>query len=449
MNALPITPLDRWIKARIGLEPGSRFTREAVRDYQLENLRLILAYASRHSPFYRRKLSGRADFTTMDFEHFRSLPFTTADDLCRDPLELLCVSQAQVARVVTLRSSGTSAPPKRLFFNQADLELTVDFFHHGMSTLVQPGQRVMILMPGEAPGSVGALLAEGLARMGAVGIVHGPVRNPEEAAAAILAEQTDCLVGIPVQILGLARHPGSARIPRGEIRSVVLSTDYVPAAIVTALERRWGCDVYQHYGMTEMGYGGGLECAAHEGYHLREADLFVEIVDPETGASLPDGVSGEIVFTTLTHRAMPLIRYRSGDMARFLPEYCRCGSPLRRLSKVQGRRSNVAGIGLSLRLSMAALDEAIFSVPEILDFKAELVSANGATRLALTVYGDPRFLNAVSAVNAAVTAIPSVQEAIAGGRLKLGLVLLSPVNWSALGARKRSLIDRRKEDAAP
>ncbi len=420
-----------------------------MRGYQLENLRLILAYASRHSPFYRRRLSGRVDFTTMDFEHFRSLPFTTADDLCRDPLELLGVSQAQVARVVTLRSSGTSAPPKRLFFNQADLELTVDFFHHGMSGLVQAGQRVVILMPGAAPESVGALLAEGLARMGAVGIVHGPVRDPEAAAAAILAEQADCLVGIPVQILGLARHTGSARIPRGLIRSVVLSTDYVPAAIVAAVERRWGCDVYQHYGMSEMGYGGGLECTAHEGYHLREADLFVEIVDPETGASLPEGVSGEVVFTTLTRRAMPLIRYRTGDMARFLPEYCPCGSPLRRLSKVQGRRSNMAGIGPSLWLSMAALDEAIFSVPEILDFKAELVSANGSTRLSLTVYGDPRFLNAVSAVNAAVTAIPSVREAIAEGRLKLDLVLLSPVNWSTLGARKRSLIDRREEDAAP
>jgi phenylacetate-CoA ligase len=449
MTPLPLTPLDPWIRSRLGLSPSRPFTREELRRRQLDRLRRTLADTARRSPFYRRRLSGRTDFTSLDFDEFHSLPFTNAEDLRRDPLELLCISQAEVARVVTLRSSGTSAPPKRLFFDRADLELTVDFFHHGMSTLVQPGQRVMILMPGEAPGSVGALLAEGLSRLGAVGSAHGPVRDPEQAVAAILAAKAACLVGIPVQILGLARHPGSARIPRGAIRSAVLSTDYVPATIVAALERRWGCEVFQHYGMSEMGYGGGLECAAHEGYHLREADLYVEIVDPESGASLPEGVSGEIVFTTLTRRAMPLIRYRTGDTARFLPQYCPCGSPLRRLSKVEGRRSNVAGIGPSLRLSMAALDEAIFSVPEILDFKAELIPANGAARLSLTVYGDPRFLNAVSAVKAAVTAIPSVREAIAGGGLKLDPVLLSPVDWSTLGACKRSLIDRRKEAAAP
>ena len=155
----------------------------------------------------------------------------------------------------------------------------------------------------------------------------------------------ECLVGIPVQVLSLVRHPKSARIPRGFIRSVLLSTDYVPESIVADIQRTWGCRVYQHYGMTEMGYGGGVECDAHDGYHLREADLFVEIVDPATGRALPDGVSGEVVVTTLTRRAMPLIRYRTGDMARFLPEYCPCGSTLRRLEQGAGPAGERGGAG--------------------------------------------------------------------------------------------------------
>jgi len=76
--------------------------------------------------------------------------------------------------------------------------------------------------------------------------------------------------------------PRSQLIPRGLIRSVLLSTDYVPESVVAELQDVWGCSVYQHYGMTEMGYGGEIDCDAHDGYHLREADLLVEIIDPAT-----------------------------------------------------------------------------------------------------------------------------------------------------------------------
>jgi phenylacetate-CoA ligase len=183
----------------------------------------------------------------------------------REPLEFLCISQSEVERVVTIRSSGTTGQPKRVFFNRADLDSTVDFFQHGMSTLIEAGQRVFILMPGRSPGSVGDLLIDGLGRMGATRIVDGPVRDADAALDQILAHQSHCLVGIPVQVLSLVRHPKSLCIPYGSIRSVLLSTDYVPESIVDNIERTWGCTVYQHYGMTEMGYGGGVECSAHEG----------------------------------------------------------------------------------------------------------------------------------------------------------------------------------------
>jgi phenylacetate-CoA ligase len=322
MRPLRKTPLEGWIRRRIGLQPGAAFTRQALLRHQLAAIRESLTHAAASSPFYRRRFAGRPGFPPQDLQGFTALPLTTAD-LAADPLDFLAVSQSAVARVVTLRSSGTSAPPKRLFFSPADLQRTVDFFHHGMSTLVAPGQRVLILMPGEQPGSVGRLLVEGLGRLGAAGMVHGPVHDPGAAVAAVLTHRPDCLVGIPVQVLAMARHPRGAGIPRGLLRSVLLSTDYVPEAIVGVLERTWGCRVFQHYGMTEMGYGGAVACEARDGYHLREADLFVEVVDPETGRGVQDGVSGEVVFTTLAVSAMPLIRYRTGDTARF----CRSLAP--------------------------------------------------------------------------------------------------------------------------
>ena len=314
MKLMLRTPLDAWIGKQTGLGAGAGLTRQGLRRYQLRRIQQSLAYAAGQSPFYRRRLGGRGDLAEVNFDSFASLPFTTPEDLCRDPLEFLCVSHREVARVVTIRTSGTTGLPKRMFFTETDLDLTVDFFRHGMSTLVQAGQRVLILMPGELPGSVGDLLVKGLDRLGAEGIVHGPVQDPADTIAEILARRPDSLVGIPIQVLGLVRHPQSARIPAGDIRSVLLSTDYVPACVVEDIQQSWGCHVYQHYGMTEMGFGGGVECDAHEGYHLREADLFVEIVDPLSGRQLPEGVAGEVVFTTLNRRAMPLIRYRTGDI---------------------------------------------------------------------------------------------------------------------------------------
>lgn len=89
--------------------------------------------------------------------------------------------------------------------------------------------------------------------------------------------------------------------------------------------------------MTEMGLGGAVSCQNLIGYHFRENDLFIEIVSPETGMPISEGQYGEIVFTTLTRKGMPLIRYRTGDISRWLPGVCPCGSVLKRMDKVLSR----------------------------------------------------------------------------------------------------------------
>jgi phenylacetate-coenzyme A ligase PaaK-like adenylate-forming protein len=172
------------------------------------------------------------------------------------------------------------------------------------------------------------------------------------------------VVGSPTQVLGLARR---WQTTMHKPSSVLLSTDYVPEAIVRILKQVWGCEVYNHYGATEMGLGGGVECAAHRGYHLREADLYFEIVDPETGALLQDGEYGEVVFTTLTRRGMPLIRYRTGDRSRFIPGDCPCGTKLKTLEKVSGRFSDFVRFGNDV-IRMPDFDEALFPIPGLLNF---------------------------------------------------------------------------------
>jgi phenylacetate-CoA ligase len=345
-------PLDGWI--------ATRLNGVSLLDYQMARLVETVAWAKQKSPFYRRLLADVDERTLTTPAALQRLPFTTADDLRRNDPPLLCVSQSDISHVVTLETSGTSGPPKRLFFTPEDQEATTEFFRHGMSVFTHSGDRVAILFPGERPGSVGDLLAESLRRMGATPIVAGWPQDPAATAALLQRERPDVVAGAPVAVLAVARHCPSLRV-----KSVLLSSDHVAASLRNGVTDSWNCEVFEHYGMTEMGLGGGVDCGAHAGYHMREHELLVEVVAPDGGAPMAPGDFGEVVFTTLTRRGMPLIRYRTGDISRIVPGACACGSPLLRLERIHGRIGG--GIG---GLTMAALDEALFASPEVIDFSA-------------------------------------------------------------------------------
>ncbi len=422
-----LTPLEPWIANKIGA-PGA-LTREAIAAYQIARLRETLAWARTRSRFYCERLPP-AELST--FDDLVALPFTTADDLRADPLRLVCVSQGEIARVVTLDTSGTTGPPKRLYFTADDQALTVDFFQVGMSTFTRAGDRVLILLPCARPGSVGDLLAQALARMGVAGIRHGPVRDIVATLETLAHAEATGLVGTPAQVLALARHP--TQPDDLALRFALLTTDHVPRALVTAVEAAWGCTVYNHYGMTEMGLGGGVDCTARRGYHLREADLYVEIIDPATGLPLPDGQAGEIVFTTLTRRGMPLIRYRTGDAGRFIPGPCPCGTALKTLAHVTHRFDNAMPMpGGALPLS--TLDEVLFPITGLVDFAADAIP--GALTVTLAAHRDP---DVVSEARAALLSLPIIAQAVAAGALHVD-VGLAPV--SVPSPTKRTFNDRR------
>ena len=334
-------------------------------------LRKTLDMAMKNSPFYQRHLRGidPRDLTSM--KDIAALPFITPRDLVDSGLQMVCVSQSDIARVVTLQTSGTTGNPKRIYFTRDDLELTADFFAHGMKALVKPGQKVMVLMPGPNFGSVGERVSTALERIGCRTVVHGLVDHPGQVIEKINDLAVDCLIGLPVQVLSLVRW--SKKVVPGRIKSVLLSGDYLPNAIINAIQDAWKCPVFNHYGLTETGLGGGVECQARQGCHLREADLFLEIVD-QKGRPVPDGGTGEIVVTTLTRMGMPLIRYRTGDISHLLTSGCACGSNLKRLAKVRGR-SRYPLNGEELHLEH--MDEALFALAPLVDFEVSLERQEG------------------------------------------------------------------------
>lgn len=464
-----LTPLDGWVAARVAgavgpgrplpqTSPGGggppaqaptdrpeRGAPDALRRHQLAALRETVAHAKAHSPFYAARLSAVGVHDLRSLGDLAALPFTTADDLRAQGSRLRCVPAGEVERIVTLPTSGTSGEPKRVAFSAADQELTIDFFRHGMSVFTGQRDRVLILLPGERPGSVGDLLARGLERLGAMPLPYGPVADVADALERLEREQASVVVGIPVQLLALARR-SVAQGRRPHVRSVLLSTDHVPRAVVADIEQAWDCRVYNHYGATEMGLGGGVDCAAHAGLHLREADLLFEIVDPATGAPLAAGEEGEIVFTTLTREAMPLLRYRTGDLGRFAAGPCPCGSSLRLLAPVRERLDAVAALAGGERLSLADLDEALFARDDALDFRARLSVDETEETLTVELLCEggcaaPQPRRAA----AALAELPAVAAATAAGRLRVKVVAAAP--WAGSdGARKRMLIDERTQE---
>ncbi len=157
----------------------------------------LLAYLEERSPFYRRRLleAGLSPVRRGDWEIFLRIPLTTAEDLKAEPEAFLCVSPKEIARIITLRTSGSSGPPKRLFFTEDDLLQTADFFEKGIQYLVQPGDRVTVYMEGPGFFSIGGLLKEGLSRIQVETTVHGLIRD--WTAAARDGEGRDCLIGVP------------------------------------------------------------------------------------------------------------------------------------------------------------------------------------------------------------------------------------------------------------
>lgn len=322
--------------------------REAIDIYTERKLKETIEYAAKNSVFYGEQIgeSELQEFLAKTGDEFmkafEKLPFTTAEDLRQREKDFLCVSPSQISRIVTMNSSGTTGKPKRIYFTEEDQQLTVDYFNHGMRLIADSSDKVLILMPAAIPGSIGLLLGRGLKDMGAATIEYGIPQLPKDTRKIlklIKEEGVTCIVAMPRHMVALAREAENI-----QLRSILLSAEYVPAQTAMMLEETFGCMVFEHYGMTEMGLGCAVSCGYGKGYHLRETDLYIELINPITGevvepGSGQDGYSrfGEIVFTTLTRKGMPFIRYRTGDFSRWIEEPCPCGSVLKRLDKVAPR----------------------------------------------------------------------------------------------------------------
>ena len=373
--------IDDMIKGQEGLTELNRQTLDCL---QLEKLNALLRREKARGGFYRALPEKLASLSELS-----ALPFTTDEDLARHAPGLLLCSQAQIQRVLSDATSGTTGAAKRVFYTEADLENTVQLYVAGLGELIFPGSVTLICFPFSGPYGLGELIAEAITRLGARPIKAGPFLSYGDYAALLERERPDTFVGMPVQLLSLLRVCG-----RGSLRRALVSGDACPDSVIRGCEELLGSRLFPHYGSREMGMAGAICCPAHEGMHLRENHVLAEIVD-EQGNVLPRGEWGELVITTVGMEAMPLIRYRSGDFTRILPGPCSCGSETLRLDRLERRTRG---------LSASALDEILFSDARIVDCRYER-SARGLSVKALTC-GTPAEDTLLARIQSAAPTLP-------------------------------------------
>ena len=344
---MKIAALDRWVKEQEGIYA---LTREAIEKIQLNKLNRLLEREKERGGFY-----GNLPPHLLDLSALADLPFTTETDLKGQGHRMVLLSQANVERIRTEETSGTTGQAKRVYYSGADHQRTVSFFAAGLSELVHPGEKTMICMPFTGPGGLGELIAEAILRLGAEPLQTGIGKNYRELLDVLDKERPETFVGMPVPLLSLLRLREKCSLKRA-----LLSADACPETVVAEIEARLGSRLYPHYGSRESGLGGAVTCPAFSGMHLRENYIIAEIID-EAQNPLPKGEWGELVITTIQADAMPLIRYRTGDYTRLMPALCPCGSALNRLDRV---------VRMGEKIRMEQLDSQVFSIPGLIDYQA-------------------------------------------------------------------------------
>ncbi len=411
-----ISFLDAWQRTKINAPSGG--VREKLDAFHLAALQETVSHAKARSRFYRTHLKDAPPFNS--FHEFTALPFTLPEHIRENSLSFLCVSLDEITRIVTLETSGTTAQPKRIFFTRQDLEATIEFFTRVLSQLTRPAEKALILLPANTPAGAGDLLNTAMTRIGGQGLNPGPAPDFNPTLDTLFSHEPSVIIGMPVQVLALGESAKAQNRQAGFVRHAVLTADYVSPALKTRISDTLGCQVWNHYGMTETGFGGGIDCPAHGGYHLRETDLFFEIIDPDTGTPAPPGQWGEIVVTPLNRRAMPLIRYRTGDMSRFLHDPCPCGSPFKRMAPVRYRYSGLISLSNGSVLGMPDLDDLFFRIPGVVDFHAVLSWSIETPRLDITLKAlDPSQIQNVD-IQKFLPHSPVLQKAVETGILGLG-----------------------------
>lgn len=312
---------------------------------QLERLKTLVERASQTSPFYKKKLAeanvGAQDLHTL--ADIAKLPFTSKDELRYNyPWGMFTVPLKDVVRIHA--SSGTTGKPVVGGYTRADLKVWEEVMARTMTAagitaadIVHNGYGYG-LFTGGLGFHLGAEAVGATVVPASAGLTKRQLMLMEDFGATVLT----CTPSYSLVIAEEAVAEGIDLKQRLKLRVGMFGAEPWSEKMRHEIETALNLTAYDNYGLTEMiGPGVSVECEHHTGLHIFEDHFYPEIIDPSSGEPLGYGVEGELVFTTLTKEATPLIRYRTRDRTTLRPEKCRCGRTIVRMDKVLGRTDDM------------------------------------------------------------------------------------------------------------
>ena len=316
-------------------DPAEFWSRDQIEATQLTRLKNVVSRVYNKCEFYRKRLdeAGVSPDSIKSLDDIERIPFTTKDDLrSQYPLGLVIVDKADLVRLHC--SSGTTGTPVAIAHTQNDLNTWADLMARCLHMVGVRREDVFQNMSGYGLFTGGLGIHAGAERLGCMTIPAGAgntarqiklVKDFHTTVAHILPSYA-LILGERLREMG----EDPADFP---LRIAVVGAEPYTDAFRRRIESLFNMKVYNSYGLSEMnGPSVGFECLEQNGLHVWEDAYFAEIVDPETGKHVKPGEVGELVMTTLVREGMPILRYRTRDLTRFLPGTCPCGREHRRIA---------------------------------------------------------------------------------------------------------------------
>ncbi|MDG4826195.1 phenylacetate--CoA ligase [Asanoa sp. WMMD1127] len=422
------------------LEPIERASVDELRSLQLERLRWSLRHAHDNVPHYRAAFAAAGvhpdDLKSLD--DLARFPTTSKDDLRANyPFGMFAVPREQVVRVHA--SSGTTGRPTVVGYTRDDITTWARLMARSIrASGGEPGDIVHVAYGyGLFTGGLGAHY--GAEELGCTvvpvsgGMTSRQVMLIRDFAPSIIMVTPSYLLAIVDELERQGVDPRSTSLRLG-----ILGAEPWTEDMRREIEERLGIDAVDIYGLSEvMGPGVANECVeTKDGPHIWEDHFYPEIIDPVTGAVLPDGEFGELVFTSLTKQAMPVVRYRTRDLTRLLPGTAR---PMRRMAKITGRTDDMM-IVRGVNLFPTQIEELILGTAELSPhFQCVLTRSGRLDELAVRVERRPEVTPA-SAAAAADALAAKVKETIG---VTIAVEVLDPDQVERSMGKMRRIVDNR------
>ena len=422
---------------------------EKLRALQLERLQQTVKHTYDNVPLFRQRMDERGvkPEDVRELKDLAKLPFSIKTDL-RDtyPYGLFAVPLKEVVRLHA--SSGTTGKPIVVGYTKGDLEVWENAMVRALAGCGLHAGDVAQVSYGYGLFTGGLGAHQGFQALGAT-VVPASGGNTERQIMLMKDCGVTCIACTPSYFLHLTEKAQAMGVDLRELplRAGIFGAEPWTNEMRERIESVAGIKAYDIYGLSEIcGPGVGCACEAQDGLHIFEDHFYPEIINPETGEVLPDGEEGELVFTTLTKRAIPMIRYRTRDITHIRTDVCSCGRTIRRIAQI-GRRSDDMFIIRGVNVFPSQIETAIMKVEAVLPvYQIILTRSHGLDNVEVNIeVNESLFHDNVAAMEEVRAKISHAIESTLG--IRVIVHMLPPNSIPRSEGKAKRVLDKRDLNA--